>query len=114
MGEKNRKKDVLQGTLALMVLKTLDVLGPMHGYGIARRIDGDPRGRVSPAAAEIETRQHIPPPVCFDHTNLRLAPTLLNRRDHKEVSRAVHGEQVNRAARTDGHVPRLKLIRCGV
>src|SRR5438105_3247462 len=33
------KPDVLQGTLALMVLKTLDVLGPMHGYGIARRIE---------------------------------------------------------------------------
>jgi PadR family transcriptional regulator PadR len=36
MGE---KKDVWQGTLALMVLKTLDVLGPQHGYGIARRIE---------------------------------------------------------------------------
>jgi PadR family transcriptional regulator len=34
-----RKTDVLQGTLALMVLKTLDVLGPLHGYGIARRIE---------------------------------------------------------------------------
>jgi PadR family transcriptional regulator PadR len=34
-----RKKDVLQGTLALMVLKTLDVLGSLHGYGIARRIE---------------------------------------------------------------------------
>lgn len=34
-----RKMDVLQGTLALMVLKTLDVLGPLHGYGIARRIE---------------------------------------------------------------------------
>jgi PadR family transcriptional regulator PadR len=34
-----RKQDVLQGTLALMVLKTLDVLGPLHGYGIARRIE---------------------------------------------------------------------------
>ena len=33
------KKDVLQGTLALMVLKTLDVLGPLHGYAIARRIE---------------------------------------------------------------------------
>ena len=33
------KKDVLQGTLALMVLKTLDVIGPLHGYGIARRIE---------------------------------------------------------------------------
>jgi len=33
------KKDVLQGTLALMALKTLDALGPLHGYGIARRIE---------------------------------------------------------------------------
>src|SRR3989442_9458026 len=33
------KTDVLQGTLALMLLKTLDVLGPLHGYGIARRIE---------------------------------------------------------------------------
>src|ERR1700754_87582 len=31
--------DVHQGTLALMVLKTLDVLGPLHGYGLARRIE---------------------------------------------------------------------------
>lgn len=31
--------DVPQGTLALMVLKTLEVLGPLHGYGIARRIE---------------------------------------------------------------------------
>ena len=31
--------DVPQGTLALMVLKTLDVLGPLHGYAIARRIE---------------------------------------------------------------------------
>lgn len=34
-----RKMDVLQGTLALMILKTLDVLGSQHGYGIARRIE---------------------------------------------------------------------------
>src|SRR5215471_1151225 len=39
MDDKREKKDVLQGTLALMVLKTLDVLGPMHGYSIARRIE---------------------------------------------------------------------------
>ena len=36
MGE---KKDVWQGTLALMILKTLDTMGPLHGYGIARRIE---------------------------------------------------------------------------
>jgi len=33
------KADVWQGTLALMVLKTLEALGPLHGYGIARRIE---------------------------------------------------------------------------
>jgi PadR family transcriptional regulator, regulatory protein PadR len=33
------KRDVQQGTLVLMVLKTLDVLGPLHGYGLARRIE---------------------------------------------------------------------------
>jgi PadR family transcriptional regulator PadR len=33
------KSDILQGTLDLMVLKTLDAMGPMHGYGIAKRIE---------------------------------------------------------------------------
>ena len=33
------KSEVLQGTLDLMVLKTLAVLGPLHGYGIARRLE---------------------------------------------------------------------------
>jgi len=37
MGES--KSDVLQGTLDLMVLKTLESMGPLHGYGIARRIE---------------------------------------------------------------------------
>ena len=34
-----QKADVVPGTLALMVLKTLNVLGPLHGFGIARRIE---------------------------------------------------------------------------
>jgi transcriptional regulator len=34
-----RKADILQGTLDLMVLKTLEAMGPLHGYGIARRIE---------------------------------------------------------------------------
>ncbi|WP_263371897.1 PadR family transcriptional regulator [Granulicella cerasi] len=34
-----QKKDVQQGTVALMLLKTLELLGPLHGYGIARRIE---------------------------------------------------------------------------
>ncbi|HMF99544.1 MAG TPA: PadR family transcriptional regulator [Vicinamibacterales bacterium] len=33
------RSDVFHGTLALMILKTLDALGPLHGYGIARRIE---------------------------------------------------------------------------
>jgi transcriptional regulator len=36
MGEKT---EVWQGTLALMILKTIETLGPLHGYGIARRIE---------------------------------------------------------------------------
>jgi PadR family transcriptional regulator len=39
MNDANPRTDVWQGTLALMVLKTLDTLGPLHGYGIARRIE---------------------------------------------------------------------------
>ena len=39
-GEAGRSRiDVLQGTLDLMVLQTLEVMGPLHGYGIARRIE---------------------------------------------------------------------------
>src|SRR6516225_1069422 len=34
-----KKTDILQGTLDLMVLQTLEALGPLHGYGIARRIE---------------------------------------------------------------------------
>jgi PadR family transcriptional regulator, regulatory protein PadR len=45
---KNSKTDLLQGTLDLMVLKTLDALGPLHGYGIARRIE-----QVSEAVLEL-------------------------------------------------------------
>jgi PadR family transcriptional regulator PadR len=37
MGE--ARSDILQGTLDLMVLQTLDAMGPLHGYGIARRIE---------------------------------------------------------------------------
>jgi transcriptional regulator len=39
MGAQERRSEVWQGTLALMVLKTLQAMGPQHGYGIARRIE---------------------------------------------------------------------------
>jgi PadR family transcriptional regulator len=42
-----QKTDVLQGTLALMILKTLETLGPLHGYGIARRIEQTSGERLS-------------------------------------------------------------------
>jgi transcriptional regulator len=60
------KTDVRQGTLALMVLKTLDVLGPLHGYGIARRIEqisGDllsvNQGTLYPVLLKLEQEESI-------------------------------------------------------
>ena len=44
---KETRSDILQGTLDLMVLKTLDGLGPLHGYGIARRIEQVSEGALS-------------------------------------------------------------------
>ena len=41
------KLDVKQGTLALMILRTLDVLGPLHGYGVARRIEETSKHRLT-------------------------------------------------------------------
>ena len=40
------KTDVWQGTLALMILKTLETMGPQHGYGIARRIEQTSGGQL--------------------------------------------------------------------
>jgi PadR family transcriptional regulator, regulatory protein PadR len=63
MGE---RKDVWQGTLALMVLRTLDTMGPLHGYGIARRIEqisGDSLvvqyGTLYPALLKLEQEGYI-------------------------------------------------------
>ncbi len=41
------KLDIQQGTLALMILRTLDVMGPLHGYGVARRIEETSGNRLS-------------------------------------------------------------------
>jgi len=55
------KRDVQPGTLSLMILKTLDVLGPLHGYGVARRIEETSRhqlelnyGTLYPALLKLE------------------------------------------------------------
>ena len=66
MTEQNRKSDVWQGTMALMVLKTLESMGPLHGYGIARRIEqisGDRLslnyGSIYPALLRLEQERAI-------------------------------------------------------
>ena len=60
------RSDVLQGTLDLMVLKTLETVGPQHGYGIARRIEqvsGDSlrlnQGTIYPALLRLQQRGWI-------------------------------------------------------
>ncbi len=62
----SQKADVWQGTLALMVLKTLQAMGPLHGYGIARRIEqtsGDALalnyGTLYPALLKLEQEGYI-------------------------------------------------------
>src|SRR6185503_17704186 len=61
-----QKADVWQGTLALMILKTLEALGPLHGYGIARRIEqtsGEALcvnyGTIYPALLKLEQEGYI-------------------------------------------------------
>src|SRR5438034_3638228 len=60
------KEDILRGTLDLLVLKTLDTLGPLHGFGIARRIEqvsGDllylNQGTLYPALLRLQQRGWI-------------------------------------------------------
>jgi transcriptional regulator len=60
------KSDVLQGTLDLMVLKTLESMGPLHGYGIARRIEQVSannlslnQGTIYPALLRLEQRRWV-------------------------------------------------------
>ena len=60
------KSDVWQGTLALMVLKTLEAMGPLHGYGIARRIEQTSGerlrvqyGTIYPALLKLEQEGYI-------------------------------------------------------
>jgi transcriptional regulator len=60
------KVDVRQGTLALMVMKTLEAMGPLHGYGIARRIEQTSGGLLSinygtlyPALLKLEQEGYV-------------------------------------------------------
>lgn len=74
----HEKADVWQGTLALMVLRTLYALGPLHGYGIGRRIEatsGDlltvNYGTLYPALIKLEQEGYIASEWGFSETNRR-------------------------------------------
>ena len=86
------KTDVLQGTLALMVLKTLDLLGPLHGYGIARRIEqisGDllavNQGTLYPLLLKLEHEGAIASDWGTSENNRRARFYRLTRAGHKQL-----------------------------
>ncbi|MGA2269921.1 MAG: PadR family transcriptional regulator [Bryobacteraceae bacterium] len=88
------KADVWQGTLALMVLKTLDTLGPLHGYGIARRIEqtsGDQLevryGTLYPALLKLEQEGFISAEWGISDNNRRAKYYTLTRAGRKHLER---------------------------
>ena len=88
------KKDVWQGTLALMVLKTLEMLGPLHGYGIARRIEqtsGDllavNYGTLYPALLKLEQEGYISSEWGVSDNNRRAKYYRLTRAGRKQLER---------------------------
>lgn len=89
------KTDVWQGTLALMVLKTLEVLGPLHGYGIARRIEqtsGDSLtlnyGTLYPALLKLEQEGYISSEWGVSENNRKAKFYTLTRAGRKQVAAA--------------------------
>ena len=92
MGTK-QSTDVWQGTLALMVLKTLETLGPLHGYGIARRIEqtsGDKLtlnyGTLYPALLKLEQEGSIASEWGVSENNRKAKYYRLTRAGRKQVA----------------------------
>jgi PadR family transcriptional regulator PadR len=90
MGE--NKSDVLQGTLDLMVLKTLESMGPLHGYGIARRIEqvsantvSMNQGTIYPALLRLQQRGWIKAEWGISETGRRAKFYSLSRVGRKQV-----------------------------
>ena len=88
--------DVWQGTLALMVLKTLDTLGPTHGLGIARRIEQTSGDRLSvnygtlyPALLKLEQEGYIAADWGLSDTNRKARFYRLTRAGRKRLEKAV-------------------------
>lgn len=88
------KSDVLQGTLDLMVLKTLESMGPLHGYGIARRIEQVSnntlnlnQGTIYPALLRLQQRGWITASWGTSENNRRAKYYSLSRLGKKQVER---------------------------
>ena len=103
------KADVWQGTLALMVLKTLDTLGPLHGYGIARRIEqtsGDQLevryGTLYPALLKLEQEGFISAEWGISDNNRRAKYYTLTRAGRKQL-----GKEAREWDRTTGIIARF-------
>jgi transcriptional regulator len=89
-----RKADVWQGTLALMILKTLEAMGPLHGYGIARRIEqtsGDllavNYGTLYPALLKLEQEGYIDAEWGVSDNNRKAKFYRLTRTGRRQVER---------------------------
>jgi PadR family transcriptional regulator PadR len=87
------KTDVWQGTLALMVLKTLETLGPLHGYGIARRIEQTSQdllslnyGTLYPALLKLEQEGYISSEWGVSDNNRRARFYTLTRAGRKQLA----------------------------
>jgi len=88
------KADVWQGTLALMIFKTLDAMGPLHGYGIARRIEqtsGDQLvlnyGTLYPALLKLEQEGYITSEWGLSENNRKAKYYRLTRAGRKQLQR---------------------------
>jgi PadR family transcriptional regulator PadR len=87
-----RKSDVLQGTLDLMVLKTLESMGSLHGYGIARRIEQVSantlslnQGTIYPALLRLEQRGWVKSEWGISETGRRAKFYSLTRSGRKQI-----------------------------
>ena len=94
------RSDVLQGTLDLMVLKTLDTLGSMHGYGIAQRIQQVSenllqlnQGTLYPALLRLEQRGWISSKWGLSENNRKARFYALTRSGRKQLEREAEGWQ---------------------
>lgn len=88
------KTDVWQGTLALMVLKTIQTLGPLHGYGIARRIEQTSGnllslnyGTLYPALLKLEQEGSISSEWGFSENNRKAKFYKLTRAGRKQLEK---------------------------